>query len=572
MFGAVALSCTVFGESVAPGDGDGGENGQDGESAGGESGKDGTPSDSGEGESSEDGDGDGESTGDSETPTGDGDSSGDGEGDNGGSGGNAAGTGGSPSVTEPELVVSGPDADARSVANFWKDQPLTAGGTAATITVTTSTAKQDWHGFGGAFNERGWAALSKLSATDKAAVMQLLFSVEGGIGLDWGRIPIGPSDYAVERYHLSTAAGQFDISHDKLEDRGLIPYIKAAQGVKGDVKFWATPWTPPLWAKKSSSDNIMESGGYDKGIFDSTKSADYAQFFVSWIDAYEKEGIPIDFVMPQNEPGWAQSYPTCSFGPATDVSVNEQRGVNDPVTLGPFLQTLHAALQATEYKTKVWLGGLSNNIYFSKYWGSLSDKSIIEGTGLQWATQPNVDTVSEAGKLVMVSEHKGGNYPWLSTQATSYQDATRDSFLAAEAPNNYAYGEESWDEIKSWINDGVNFYSGWNMVLNTGGFSLNNAPKWPQNAMIVVNESAGTYAVTPYYYVLRHVAQYVDPGAKVVTVTGDALAFKNPDGTVVVIVHNANAAAADTVVSIDGTMYQVSIPGRGWATINKKAS
>src|SRR6478609_336653 len=279
---------------------------------------------------------------------------------NDGSGGGVVGTGGASAVPEPELVVSGPDTDQRSVANFWKEQTLTAGGTAATITVNTSQAKQDWHGFGGTFNEQGWAALMKLSEADRAAVMQLLFNVDTGIGFDWGRIPIGPSDYAVERYHLSTAAGQFDISHDKLEDRGLIPYIKAAQAIKGDVKYWASPWTPPLWAKKSSSDNIMESGGYDKGIFDSTKQAEYVQFFVSWIDAYEKEGIPIEFVVPQNEPGWAQSYPTCAFGPSTDSTVNEERGVNDPVTFGPFLQALHTGLQATEYKTKVWLGTLSN--------------------------------------------------------------------------------------------------------------------------------------------------------------------------------------------------------------------
>lgn len=485
-------------------------------------------------------------------------------------GGDGPGSGGSPPAPEPDLVVSGPDSDARSVANFWKEQPLTAGGTTASVTVTSSMAKQDWYGFGGTFNEQGWAALMKLSAADRAAVMELLFSVDKGIGFEWGRIPIGPSDYAVERYHLSSAAGQFDISHDKLEDRGLIPYIKAAQTVKGDVRFWASPWTPPLWAKKSSSDNIMESGGYDKGIFDSTKSAEYVQFFVSWVDAYEKEGIPISFVMPQNEPGWAQSYPTCAFGPATDSTVNQERGVNDPVTFGPFIQALHEGLQATPYKTKVWLGTLSNDKYFTNYWGSLSDKSIVDGAGLQWATQPRVGTISGAGKLVMASEHKCGNYPWLGARATSYQDANRENFLAAEAPNNFAYGEESWDELKGWINDGVNIYSAWNMVLNTGGFNLDDVRKWPQNAMIVVNESAGTYAVTPYYYVFRHVAQYVDVGAKVVTVTGDALAFRNPDGAVVAIVRNGNQAAADTVVSIDGTMYTVNIPGRGWATINKK--
>jgi len=92
---------------------------------------------------------------------------------------------------------------------------------------------------------------------------------------------------------------------------------------------------------------------------------------------------------------------------------------------------------------------------------------------------------------------------------------------------------------------------------------------WPQNALIVVDGTTVKY--TPFYYVFRHVAQYVDPGATVLNVTGgNALAFKNPDGTVVTIMYNSGAAASSTTLSVDGTLYQVSIPAHGWATVNKK--
>lgn len=493
---------------------------------------------------------------------------------NNGAGGGPVGTGGAPAVPEPELVVSGPDTDARSVANFWKEQPLTAGGTAATITVTSSQAKQDWHGFGGTFNEAGWSALMKLSAADRAAVMEALFSMDKGIGFDWGRIPVGPSDYAIERYHLSSAPGQFDISHDKLEDRGLIPFIKAAQTVKGDVKFWASPWTPPPWAKKSTTENVMESDGYDKGVFDVTKQADYVQFYVSWVDAYEKEGIPIDFVMPQNEPGYAQSYPTCSFGPATDTADAQgdmpEEGVNDTVTFGTFAKALYDGLQATEYKTGVWLGTLSNDKYSAQYFGSV-DKSIVGGAGLQWNTRNHIADSKTAGILAMASEHKCGNYPWLTAMASSYQDATRDNFLAAEAPNNFAYGEESWDEFKAWINDGVNIYSAWNMVLDTQGQNMDEARPWPQNALLVVDRGTDELIETPTYYVFRHLSYFVDPGAtRIAASGGNALAFKNPDGSIVTIIHNPTSAAAQTTVSVGGTTQQFQIPARGWATLNFK--
>src|SRR5690606_20097606 len=118
-------------------------------------------------------------------------------------------------------------------------------------------------------------------------------------------------DYALERYTLSDGPASFTVARDQ---QYLIPYIKAAQAIKDDVIYWASPWTPPPWMKTGET----ESSGYDKGIFNTANYQDYADFFVSWIQAYEAEGIPIDSVMPQNEPGWAQSYPTCAFGPATD--------------------------------------------------------------------------------------------------------------------------------------------------------------------------------------------------------------------------------------------------------------
>ena len=36
--------------------------------------------------------------------------------------------------------------------------------------------------------------------------MKKLFDVKDGIGFTWGRIPIGPSDYAIERYNFQDSA------------------------------------------------------------------------------------------------------------------------------------------------------------------------------------------------------------------------------------------------------------------------------------------------------------------------------------------------------------------------------
>lgn len=466
-------------------------------------------------------------------------------------------TGGMPPM-RPSLITSG-------VGNYWQIGAVTEGGTSANITVNSGQTYQEWHGWGGTFNEAGWVALQALSESERQRAINLLFDVNDGIGFDWGRIPIGPSDYAVARYTLSDSPGQFSITHDQMY---LIPYIHAAQAVKGDVKYWASPWTPPPWAKSGNTENQ----GYDKGYFNTQYYQDYADFFVDWIQAYEAENIPIDAVMPQNEPGWAQSYPTCAWGPATD-SVDSSGNITGPVTLGTFVdQYLFPTLDAAGLSTNVWFGTLSNNSVFNDYWSDMAGKasfSRIVGGALQWETQASISTVKNSGKLIMQSEHKCGNYPWLSAKATSVADANRDNFLESQAPNNQAYGEESWDLMKSWIEDGVNIYSAWNMVLDKYGWNLDKVRPWPQNAMLAVDTDTGTLNVTPYYYVFRHLAQYVDVGAMRIGVTGgNALAFKNPDGSIVTVMFNEGQSDAATTLSIDGTMVQFTIPARGWATVN----
>ena len=121
------------------------------------------------------------------------------------------------------------------------------------MTVNDTSMQQNWEGFGGTFNEVGWDVLQMLSQADRDRAMQLLFGAEGA-RFNIGRIPIGASDYAIDRYTLNETAGDtamtnFSISRDM---QRLIPYIKAAQAVKANIRFWASPWTPPTWMKTNS--------------------------------------------------------------------------------------------------------------------------------------------------------------------------------------------------------------------------------------------------------------------------------------------------------------------------------
>jgi glucosylceramidase len=90
---------------------------------------------------------------------------------------------------------------------------------------------------------------------------------------------------------------------------------------------------------------------------------------------------------------------------------------------------------------------------------------------------------------------------------------------------------------------------------------------------LVVDRSAKKLIVTPAYYVFRHFSQYIAPGATRIGLSGstDALAFKNPDGSIVTQVYNKGTASKKMTVGVGSALsqalYQFDVPSHGWATL-----
>jgi glucosylceramidase len=451
--------------------------------------------------------------------------------------------------------------------SYWQVGTI-ATGTTATVTVNSSQTYQKWLGFGGCFNEKGWQALQNLSTSDRDRAMRLLFDKKNGIGFTWGRIPIGASDYAIARYTLDETVGDtlmnnFSIAHDT---NYLVPYIKAAQAVKPDILFWASAWTTPTWMKTGAAD----AAGYDAGAMRDT--AKYlranALYTARFIEAYNAKGIPIKFVVPQNEPGYTEHYPSCGWGkyrkPDDVTNVNGAEYLSDYTA-----NYLWPILQSRDPQTDLWFGTLSNDLMDTAYWSAVKPKAgtHIKGVCLQWNLITVAAASASAGYLVMQSEHQCGNYPW-KTVVTNVASADSNHFFASYAPNNYNYGQESWGLIKKWLTTGANVYCAWNMVLDTGGFNLDQNRPWPQNALLTVNYQTHTLTATPAYYVFRHVAQFLDTGAvRLGTTGGNALAFRNPDNSIITVVYNSATSAAQTTVAVGGRNLQFSVPAQGFATL-----
>jgi len=443
----------------------------------------------------------------------------------------------------PALVTSAPGA-------YWKtDGTLTAVTSGnADVTVDDTATAQTWEGFGGAFNEIGWNVLSMLGASDRDAAIRLLFGADGA-RFAFGRIPIGASDYAMDRYTLDETAGDTALADFSIErdTQRLIPYVKAAQAVKGNIRFWASPWTPPTWMKQGPFSPGTVMSPFDGGSMksDDATLAAFAQYLIRFVQAYAQQGIAVEAVAPQNEPNYLGTYPTCGWSPATYTTFVGQH-------LGPAIA--NAGL-TTKIVLGTFSGGGSDRSIVSSVMGDDGARGYVRALGFQWGMQDSVGGARGYNRPIWQSEHRCGNYPWAQP------------FDASLAPNDQAYAVESWGLIRDWIRAGVTAYSAWNMVLDTVGVGIDSTRVWPQNALLTVDPSTRTLNVTPTYYVFRHLSQFVATGAKVVaTRGGDALAFKNPDGSIIAVMRNGGAARTLTVAA-RGKKVQLAMPADGWATV-----
>ena len=411
-----------------------------------------------------------------------------------------------------------------------------------------------------------------LSQADRDRAMKLLFDGTDGANFVIGRIPMGASDYALVRHTYNETAGDnamsnFSIARDMMANTGVIPYVKAAQAVRSNIRFWGSPWTPPTWMKTASgtvngtSCANMGGNAYNGGCMQNTDAnlMGLATYFTKFVQAYTAQGISVEMVAPQNEPNYSQGYPSALWEPATYTKFVRQ-------FLGP-------AMAGLSPPVKVMLGTMSNGdngaqskdlMVVQNAMGDATARPMFKAIGLQWGMldlyKMNASTFDMYNIPVWASEHKCGNYPWNPSGYPAYN--------MTAAPNNQAYAVESWGYIRDAIKAGVTAYNAWNMVLDTVGLGNDTVRDWRQNALLTVNTSSKTLNLTPTYHVFRHVSQYVQPAARVVATSGstDVVAFKNTNGSVVAAMYNPNAAAT-YIVMIKNQRYQFSMPSQGWATL-----
>lgn len=176
------------------------------------------------------------------------------------------------------------------------------------IVIDESHTMQSVDGFGFALTGGSAELMMLMSPSARKALLEDLFSTNGNhAGVSYIRLTIGASDLNsfVFSYNdlkdgeTDVELKKFDLAQDK---KDVIPVMKEILAINPDILIMASPWSPPVWMKTN--------GKVKAGSLKTEYYSAYAQYFIKYIQAMEKEGIRMDALTIQNEPLNANNTPS----------------------------------------------------------------------------------------------------------------------------------------------------------------------------------------------------------------------------------------------------------------------
>ncbi len=396
-------------------------------------------------------------------------------------------------------------------------------------------------GIGGALTDASAETYAKLPEAKRREFITAYYDPKDGIGYSLGRTNIHSCDFSSESYTYVADGDKelktFSIAHDELFRLPLIKDAIAAAG--GKLTLFVSPWSPPAWMKDNN--DILRGGKLKPEFADA-----WARYFVAFIKAYEKAGVPIWGLTVQNEPMAVQRWESCFF-----TAEEERDFVRDH--LGPVLA------QSGFGDRKIIAWDHNRTLMYERARVMLDDPQAAKyvwGVGFHWYvydTYDNVRRVKEA-------------YPdthLLLTEACLYPyDRTK-------------LGEWHWGErygvamIKD-FNNGADGWTDWNILLDeTGGPNhVNNFCYAPVHA----DTKTGELMFMNSFYYIGHFSKFIRPGARriVSSSTTDALqttAFRNPDSTIAVVVLNTTDQDQPFSLKLDNDVAASDSPAHSIVTL-----
>jgi glucosylceramidase len=411
-----------------------------------------------------------------------------------------------------------------------------------TIMIDPGKTFQTIEGFGGAFTDAASVTFGKLPEESKNKILKACFDPTEGNAYTLCRTTIHSSDYSDEMYTYDDIEGDRELKHFSIghDLKYRIPFIKRAQATaKGNIRFLASPWSPPGWMK---TNNEMLHGGKLREEYSQT----WADYFVRYIKAYGDAGIPIWGISVQNEAMATQVWESCIYTAAEEKDFVRYY-------LGP---TLHKE-GLSDVKILIW--DHNRGIIYQRAQIAFEDpeaSKYIWGTAFHWYSGfhfDNIRMVHDAfpeKKLLYTEAGLGGS--WSSAL-----------FLARNMImdlNNWSVG-----------------YIVWNLIRDQTGGPRHAGEIYPPSSqyrsnIISADTNTGEVTFNPPHWVLGQFSRFIKPGARRIATTSNsdyfiATAFINPDGKISVVILNLKDNDQQFQLWVAGKALKILSPASGVTTI-----
>ena len=369
------------------------------------------------------------------------------------------------------------------------------------ITVDDETTYQTIIGLGSSLEHSTCYNISLLPPASQKEVLESIVDKDKGVGMNLMRICFGTADFTASPWY------SYDDPPDKQPDPELkyfsiekdrkyvLPILKLAQQINPELKFFASPWSPPAWMK--TNNNICG------GKINPKYYRPFAEYLARSVEAYRAEGFDIIAITPQNEPEYyPDTYPTCGW-----TAQQQRYFIRDH--LGPVFKQHNLA-------TKIWC--YDHNFNHPNFPATIlkdpEAAKYIDGTGFH------------------LYEGKPSAMTWLHEKFPDKHVYFTEGSV---------FGMAGAVEIVSYLRNWARCYNAWVTVIDHKA-QPNPGPHDCSPTCIILNSETLDLEYRFDYYMYGHFMKYISRGAERIDSTFSKnmpnVAFRNPDGSIVLVVAN----------------------------------
>ncbi|HEV3221714.1 MAG TPA: glycoside hydrolase family 30 protein [Puia sp.] len=377
-------------------------------------------------------------------------------------------------------------------------------------------------GIGGAITDASAETFAKMPANVQKQLLTAYYDKVNGIGYTLARTNIHSCDFSSESYTYVSDGDKelksFNIDHDRQFRIPLIKQVIAVTG--GKLTLFVSPWSPPAWMKDNNS---MIQGGKLLPQY----RQPWANYFVKFINAYQKEGIPVWGLTLQNEPMAKQTWESCYF------SAEDERDFIKTY-LGPTL----VKQGMSDKKLIAW--DHNRDLIYQRASTIFNDKEAskyIWGIGYHW-----YETWTGSAMMFDNVRRVAETFP---DKKLMFTEGCTDRFDAARI-NEWALGEVYGHSMVNDFNNGTVGWTDWNILVDENG-----GPNHVGNfcfAPVIGDTKKGELIFTSSFYYIGHFSKFIRPGARRIISSSnrdmlETTAFENADGKIAVVVMNRSDKA-----------------------------